>query len=101
MALRRPSNTSAKQGPKIYHRCDPLNNEEKQKFSLTHDDFPYRDVQAVSTGEKRIPKKGEWYISGAIPEAYRAYEDLNFEYIIARLVKFKEEVKTTITILQE
>ena len=32
------------------------------------------------------PRKDEWYISGAIPEAYRATNDLSDEYDIAKLV---------------
>ena len=31
----------------------------------------------------RCPKAGEWFISGAIPEAYKAANDLNTEYFIA------------------
>ena len=34
-------------------------------------------------GEKRPPSKGEWYLSGAIPAAYRAPTDLSEEYYIA------------------
>jgi hypothetical protein len=40
----------------------------------------------MATGEKRIPRKGEWYLSGAIIEAYRAANDLSCEFYIARLV---------------
>jgi hypothetical protein len=31
---------------------------------------------------KGKPKKGDWYVSGAIPEAYRATNDLDTEYWI-------------------
>lgn len=31
---------------------------------------------------KRAPKKGEWYLSGAIVEAYQAPNDLTTEYTI-------------------
>ncbi len=34
-------------------------------------------------GEKRCPKKGEFYISGAKPEVYKAYNDLSQIYHIA------------------
>ena len=37
------------------------------------------------TGEKRCPKKGEWYLSGAIIEAYRALNDLGSAYHIAKV----------------
>lgn len=30
----------------------------------------------------RPPKKGEWYLSGAIPEAYLAYSDLDDDRFI-------------------
>jgi hypothetical protein len=43
-------------------------------------------VRAMATGEKRNPKKGEWYLSGAIIEAYRASNELSSKYYIARLV---------------
>lgn len=46
-----------------------------------------RDLRAVMTGEFRAPKKGEWYISGAIPEAYLAPNDLASEYHIARVIR--------------
>jgi hypothetical protein len=38
----------------------------------------------VRTGEKRPPRKGEWYLSGAIPNAYRAPNDLSIAYHILR-----------------
>ena len=56
-----------------------------------------RNVHAKRTGEFRCPKKGEWYLSGAIIEAYHAPNDLTTEYHIAVLVKTKTETKTTVT----
>ena len=38
------------------------------------------------TGEFRCPKKGEYFISGAIPMAYYSPNDLSCEYHIATLV---------------
>ena len=38
------------------------------------------------TGEFRPPKKGEWFLSGAIPEAYFAPNDLTVSYFILRIV---------------
>jgi hypothetical protein len=35
------------------------------------------------TGEYRPPKKGEYYISGAIPEVYKAPNDLSQDHTIA------------------
>lgn len=43
-------------------------------------------IRAISTGEFRCPKKGEWYLSGAVVEAYRASWDLGSAYHIATLV---------------
>lgn len=37
----------------------------------------------VMTGEHRPPRAGEWYISGALPMAYRARNDLSTAYRIA------------------
>ena len=42
---------------------------------------------AVWTGERRCPKQGEWYLSGAIAAAWRAPNDLSSEYFIARVEK--------------
>lgn len=51
------------------------------------------------TGEFRIPKKGEWYLSGAIPEAYRAPTDeMRTPYYILRLVRV--ETRTTEYVVQ-
>lgn len=38
----------------------------------------------VKSDEKRPPRKGEWYLSGAIPTAYRAPNDLSTSYIILK-----------------
>lgn len=46
-----------------------------------------RHVRAVATGEMRLPRKGEWFLSGAEVEAYKAHNDLTTKYHIARLVK--------------
>ena len=46
--------------------------------------------------EKRMPIKGEWYLSGAIPTAYKATTDLPSEYIIVELVRTVSKMVTTI-----
>lgn len=51
---------------------------------------------AKSTGEKRPPKKGEWYLSGAEVHAYRAPNDLSTPYVIAKLVLAKKVTTTVI-----
>lgn len=44
-------------------------------------------VKAEASGEKRPPRKGEWYLSGAQIAAYRAPNDLSTAFHIARLVQ--------------
>jgi hypothetical protein len=44
------------------------------------------NTRARWTGEVRCPRKGEWYLSGAVVEAYRAPSDLSMGFHIARLV---------------
>ena len=41
----------------------------------------------INSNEYRCPKKGEWYLSGAIPMAYKAPNDLTQEFFIATVVK--------------
>jgi hypothetical protein len=48
--------------------------------------------KARHTGKFRAPRRGEYYLSGAIPEAYRAPNDLTSAYWIMKLVRV--EVKT-------
>lgn len=43
-----------------------------------------RNHVATATGEFREPKRGELFISGAIPEAYKATNDLKQKYHIAK-----------------
>lgn len=50
----------------------------------------WNTIKAEYTGEKRKPRKGEWFLSGADVEAYYAPDDLNSEYHIARLVITKK-----------
>lgn len=54
--------------------------------------IPVNEIRAIKTGEMRCPKKGEWFLSGAIPEAYQATNDLTQEYRIAKLVRIKRVV---------
>ena len=51
------------------------------------------NIKAIRTMDKRRPKKGEYYLSGAIVTAYRAPNDLETAYYIAQLVEV-EEIKT-------
>ena len=45
----------------------------------------------IRTGEYREPRKGEYFLSGAIPEAYIAFNDLSVKYYILKQVKVKKE----------
>lgn len=47
------------------------------------------NVRAIWTGEKRFPKAGEWFLSGAIVAAYRTRNDLTTEFQIAKLVRVR------------
>lgn len=66
-----------------------------KKISFDERMVDKRNIKAKSTGEFRCPKKGEWYLSGAIINAYKAHNDLTTPYHIARLVRTKT-VTTTI-----
>ena len=59
------------------------------------------EVKAVWTGEKRIPRKGEWFLSGSKVEAYRCNppkdDAYTSPYPIARLVLVKT-VTTEVTL---
>lgn len=53
-------------------------------------------VRAKRTGELRSPKKGEWFLSGAIPEACRAkYDSIHMHYAILELVIVEIRIVTT------
>lgn len=57
--------------------------------------FERQNVRAVPTGEFRCPRKGEWYLSGAIVCAYRAGGNFTSKYHIARLVAVRRVVTET------
>jgi len=54
------------------------------------------NIKAKRTVEFRCPKKGEWYLSGAIVEAYKAHDNLTTPFFIAKLVKTKTITTTVI-----
>ena len=47
------------------------------------------EIRGISTGERRAPRKGEWFLSGAIPAVYLAANDLSMTYTICRLIVVK------------
>ena len=81
---------------KMYPVVESLNGHEKKALgvtkgtALTSLGVPVQNVMAVPTGEKRPPKKGEWFLSGVDVEAYRAYADMTVPYHIATLVRVEE-----------
>lgn len=56
-----------------------------KKFNV-FDHPPGGQMFAEATGELRVPNEGEYYLSGAIPEAYRAPRGMQDIRHIARLV---------------
>lgn len=60
------------------------------------------NTYAVWTGEKRYPKKGEWYLSGSVIEACRAPNDLsNMEFHIAKLVRVLTKTVNMVKIIND
>jgi hypothetical protein len=47
------------------------------------------EPRAIWTGERRPPRKGEWYLSGAVIGAYRAPGHLRTAYDIAEIVRVR------------
>jgi len=86
----------------IYFRCiDRVTDEEFRALGMTEANRKNGEpvqVRAKLTGERRPPQAGEWYLSGAIHEAYRAKNDLNTAYhilklVVVRQVNYLEEVR--------
>ncbi len=61
---------------------------------------PRKQFRALNTCVKRSPRKGEWYLSGAIIQAYRAPNDLSTEFYIAEIVEVEIKTETTTTIVK-
>ncbi len=80
------------------HEAKALGFDKAQLFLPTCHISP-REVRAQWTGEKRCPKRGEWFLSGSIIEAYRAPNDLSTPYHIAKLVRVKITTTTTIEVV--
>lgn len=47
-------------------------------------------LKGTLTGEFRPPKKGEWFLSGAIPTCYKARNDLTNKRKIVKLCKVRK-----------
>ena len=77
---------------KIYSLGDFMENSEAERLEIDRwagHAFQYKNIGAIRTGDFREPKKGEWFLSGARPCAYKAPNDLSEKYHIAELVKYK------------
>lgn len=54
-------------------------------------------IMGEKTGVFRTPKKGDWYLSGAIPTTYKVAHDFRSEYHIMRLVLVERKTTTRLT----
>ena len=81
---------------KFYPLADNLSAAERVRFGIKGV-WNSREIKAVNAFEYRCPRKGEWYLSGAIPEAYRAPNDLSQAFDIVKLVRTKTITETVIT----
>lgn len=55
----------------------------------------WRGIRFKRTDAFRPPKKGEWYLSGAVPEAYKAPNDLGQAFRIMQPVRV-ERIETPV-----
>ena len=78
----------------ILAECEALNIEQPSIMSWTPPDKDGRKITAVKTAEFRTPRAGEWYLSGALPTAWRAPNDLTQEFHILRLVVVNRQTHT-------
>lgn len=58
------------------------NSDIPQPYSLT--------IKGIKTGEFRIVKPNEWYLSGSMPECYYAPKGVNYNMYIIRLYIVKQ-----------
>ena len=79
----------------FYPLGDRLTLAESRRFglSMASDLTIQASMRGRWTGEQRPPRAGEWYLSGALIEAYRAPSDLSAPYPIAELVKIRVETR--------
>ncbi len=55
------------------------------KYAIGEPEVEKNKFFAKATGVKRCPRQGEWYLSGAIIEAYQAKSDMQTAYYIAEI----------------
>ncbi len=79
----------------LYTPFDRVPDREKANLGIILDQRGEHDgklVRAMWVKEYRTPKQGEWYLSGAIINAYRAINDMSSPYHIAKLVVIDDEL---------
>lgn len=69
-------------------------------MKLRREHGPNVNVKARWTGEKRPPRKGEYFLSGACVQAWEAYTDMNVPYHIAELVVVESRTTTTVRVVR-
>lgn len=79
---------------KTYPIAEQLNRKECEALGLA---YPFKGggqwfIRVFRTGEFRNPKAGEWYLSGAIPEGWRACNDYNQPFWICKIGLFQREI---------
>jgi hypothetical protein len=80
---------------KVYPLGDALNDRERGFFGIPKNPYGIPEnrvlghkIMGIWDGKpRRPPKKGEWYLSGAAINAYRAPNDLTTEFHIAKLCR--------------
>jgi hypothetical protein len=83
----RANNTKTPKNLGPYVLGDRIPESEARRLRMDHIPAFTRKFKARArwTGEYRAPRKGEWYISGSRPVAYRAPNDLETEFFIAQI----------------
>ena len=85
-------------GRKIYRLGEAIKFDGKMIGTIYRTkEFAGRNIQGRKTREFRPPKKGELYISGAIPMIWQAPNDLSTSFWIAELVEVKETITQTVS----
>lgn len=78
----------------LYPLSDWVTDREKAKLGVAprQRECDSEMIRAMPSGDYRAPKRGEWFLSGAIVSAYKADNDLTTPYHIARLVVAEKRI---------